>query len=85
MLFQLDELQKESEKETNKALLRDLAAVEKALEQGSHINKESFDEYVLRPIMRKRKMQDGYKARQRSNRSQQTYHREGLMAKGERM
>ncbi|KAI0208147.1 Pentatricopeptide repeat-containing protein 2, mitochondrial [Lamellibrachia satsuma] len=81
----LDELQKESEKETNKAVLRDLAAVEKALEQGSHINKESFDEYVLRPIMRKRKMQDGYKARQRSNRSQQTYHREGLMAKGERM
>ena len=84
-MFQLDELQKESSNETNKEVLRDLEAVQMALKQGNHVNYESFDEYILRPIIRKRRTQDGYKARQRSDRSSRTYQREGLMGRGERM
>jgi len=85
LFLQLDELQKASTNETKKEVVRDIEAVQKALDQGGHVNTESFDEYVLRPIMRKRKTQDGFKARQRSDRSRQGYRREGLMARGEHM
>ncbi|CAD5116404.1 unnamed protein product [Dimorphilus gyrociliatus] len=37
------------------------------LEQGDHISSSSYEDYLMRPVIRRRKLHDGYKSRERSS------------------
>ena len=63
--MQIEELKAGVEQSKDKVLSAQLESLLKQIEEESYVTKQTFDEYIFSPIVRKRQMQDGYQRRRR--------------------
>lgn len=63
----LESLKKALDESKDVKLLMKFNSVQGMLEQGNHVSSSSYEEYLMRPVIRRRRLHDGYKSRERSS------------------